>query len=188
MPDGVGHHLADSQIQRVIGFWRAAGPARWFAKNPLFDSTFGDRFSREHFAAAARRHDDWAEEPSGSLALVILLDQYPRNAFRGTAHMYATDPLGRLFALEAVDAGFDREVDPRLRRFFYLPFMHSEALSDQERSVELHARLGKRALDRARRHRDIIRRFGRFPHRNSLLGRQTTAAELAFLDAGGFAG
>ena len=119
---------------------------------------------------------------------MILLDQFPRNAFRGTAHMYATDPLARYFARRVDAAGLMTEVEPDLRLFFCLPFAHSEDIADQDLSVELNARLGAAELSHAEGHRDIIRRFGRFPHRNLLLFRETTAAEQAFLDQGGFAG
>ena len=125
---------------------------------------------------------------SGALALVILLDQFPRNAFRGTAHMYATDPLARHHARDAIAQGHPDHVDPRLRIFFYLPFEHSEDLADQDLSVALHASLVKEDQSYAERHRDIIRRFGRFPHRNTVLLRETTAEEQAYLDEGGFAG
>jgi uncharacterized protein (DUF924 family) len=141
-----------------------------------------------HFAAARRELDAWLDTASGALALLLLLDQVPRNALRGTAHMFATDPLARRFARQAVAAGRDREVDPELRLFVYLPFEHSEDLADQERAVELIRPLGPLYERYAVEHRDVIRRFGRFPHRNAVLGRETTADEQAFLDGGGFAG
>jgi uncharacterized protein (DUF924 family) len=137
-------------------------------------------------AAAARRLDSWSETASGTLALVILLDQFPRNAFRDTPHMFATDPLARFFASSALAHGLDEHVPADLRPFMYMPFMHSEDIDDQERSVELQARLGN--TEYAVLHRDIIRRFGRFPHRNAVLGRDSTPEEQAFLDSGGFSG
>ena len=173
----------------VLRFWREAGPAAWFRKDEDFDRRFRECFHEAHFAAARRALDAWADASADSaLALVLLLDQYPRNAFRGTGHMYATDPLARHFAARLVERGFDRQIDPALRLFCYLPFTHSEAMADQDLSLALHTALGAESADHARGHRDIILRFGRFPHRNALLGRATTAEEQAFLDQGGFAG
>lgn len=172
--------------QAVVAFWQKAGPQRWFEKDADFDREFRDRFLKAHEEAAAGRLDAWSSEPEGALALLILLDQFPRNAFRNSPRMYATDALARGHADRAVQAGFDELVDPSLRFFFYLPFAHSERLEDQERSVELHERIG--FTEHAVEHRDIVRRFGRFPHRNAILGRTTTPEEQAFLDAGGFSG
>lgn len=172
----------------VIDFWREAGPARWFAKDAVFDAAFRARFHDAHFEAAARRLDDWAATPDGMLALLLLLDQFPRNAFRGSAHMFATDPLARRFARDALAAGFDAAVEPALRVFFYLPFMHSEDPADQALSVACVERLGGTSVAFAHEHRDIIARFGRFPHRNAVLGRDSSEAEIGFLAAGGFAG
>ena len=116
------------------------------------------------------------------MALVILLDQLPRNMFRGTRRAYATDPAALLAAERAIERHFDQAVEPELRRFFYLPFMHAEGLSAQDRSVALNEALGEEdSIKWARHHRDIIARFGRFPHRNAILGRESTAEEQAFL-------
>ena len=175
-------------VTDVVGFWKDAGPDRWFEKNDDFDSAFRARFPDAHMAAARRELDDWAETPEGALALMVLLDQFPRNCFRGTAHMYATDPLALLFARQAIKVGHDMAVAMDLRMFFYLPFAHSERLDDQEESVRRSEHFGEEDLRYAVGHRDIIARFGRFPHRNPMLGRETTAEERAFLDAGGFAG
>jgi uncharacterized protein (DUF924 family) len=172
----------------LVQFWRDAGPGRWFAKDPAFDAEFSVRFLGLHLAAARRQLDAWADTPSGVLALLILLDQFPRNAFRDTAHMYATDPLARMFATAAIERSMDLRIDDDMLLFFYLPLEHSESLEDQDRSVLLAQRLDPRSRDFAILHRDIIVRFGRFPHRNRHLGRQTTAEEQAFLDQGGFAG
>ncbi len=172
----------------VLRFWREAGPDRWFRKDPAFDRQFHDRFVGLHFAAARRELDAWATTADGALALLILLDQLPRNAFRGSGHMYATDALARHFARRLVEAGFDAQVEPELRVFCYLPFSHSEDLADQRRAVELNRRIGRPSLDHAEGHLRIVERFGRFPHRNPMLGRVTTAEEQAFLDQGGFAG
>lgn len=171
----------------VLAFWSASEPD-WFSHRRRFDRAFHDRFLDLHMAVAARRLDDWASTDEGALALVLLTDQFPRNAFRGTAHMYATDALARGFAGTALDAGAFERTEPGLRLFLCLPFAHSEDLADQDRSVELNARLGQPWLGHAEDHRDIIRRFGRFPHRNPPLGRDTTPEEARFLADGGFAG
>lgn len=172
----------------VIAFWRDAGPEKWFARDGAFDIAFRDRFLDAHMAAAARRLDAWAATAEGALALIILLDQFPRNAFRDTAHMFATDGLARHIAREALAAGHDRVVADELRVFFYLPFEHSEDMADQDLAVALIHPLGKDVGTFAEIHRDIIARFGRFPHRNPALGRESTADERAFLAKGGFSG
>nr|PZN63829.1 MAG: DUF924 domain-containing protein [Pseudomonadota bacterium] len=173
----------------VIEFWSQAGRERWFGKDEAFDRLFRERFLDQHMAVAARRHDDWLDSPEGALALLILTDQFPRNAFRGTAHMYATDPLARHYARRALQRGHLGRIPPDLRVFMCLPFMHSEDLADQELCVDLvRTFTSDSTLDYAIDHRDIIQRFGRFPHRNPKLGRETTPEEEAFLAAGGFAG
>jgi uncharacterized protein (DUF924 family) len=172
----------------VLGFWREAGPARWFRKDAAFDRRFRDRFLGAHEAALRGELDAWAHDADGALALLILLDQFPRNAFRGTPRMFESDAKARVIARQALEAGFDTQVDEALRNFVYLPFMHSEELADQDRAVELTRKLGDEPLRYAVLHRDIIERFGRFPHRNAVLGRATTPQEQRFLDDGGFAG
>ena len=174
--------------QDVARFWRDAGPNRWFAKDDAFDAEFKSRFEAAHHAAATGALDPWASDAEGALALLVLLDQFPRNAWRGSGHMFATDGKARAIASAAIDAGLDRQVEPALRPFFYLPFMHSESLADQERSVALNAALDANTQRFAVLHRDIIARFGRFPHRNEVLGRRATAEEQKFLDEGGFTG
>lgn len=170
----------------VVGFWRRAGYRQWFGGGAAFDRECEARFLPAHFAAARRELDHWMDDAEGALALLILLDQIPRNVFRGSAHAWAADPLARHYATRAIDAGFDRKADADLRLFFYMPFEHSEALSDQERSVALHRTLpGKDADAWAVKHYDVIAKFGRFPHRNAALGRANTPAEQAYLDAGG---
>jgi uncharacterized protein (DUF924 family) len=174
--------------ESLVAFWREAGRPRWFGKDEAFDALFRHRFLALHLEAAARAHDKWNATPEGALALLLLLDQFPRNAFRGTAHMFATDPLGLVFAEAAIARGHDGAVAEELRSFFYLPFMHAEDLGHQERCVALCRDLPGETLKYAIIHRDIIARFGRFPHRNAVFGRVTTAEEQAFLDAGGFSG
>ncbi|MBZ9770163.1 DUF924 family protein [Mesorhizobium sp. CA6] len=178
----------DPRALSVIKFWRDAGEDAWFEKSDAFDAGFRSRFLELHYAAARRECDDWNAHAEGSLALMILLDQFPRNCFRGTGHMYATDPLARYFADRAIAAGQDLELEELFRVFLYLPFEHSELLADQERSVELTAERAPHYLKYANEHLEIIQRFGRFPHRNRMLGRATTAEEQAFLDGGGFSG
>lgn len=172
----------------MVNFWREAGPTKWFRGGPAFDRECEARFSEAHFAAASRKLDGWLDSPEGALALLLLLDQIPRHMFRGNAHAYATDPLARQFARQALTAGHDQKVDAALRVFFYLPLEHSEDLEDQVLSVQLHAQLPGDDPDLwARKHHDVIRDFGRFPHRNAALGRQSTPAEVAYLrDGGGF--
>ncbi len=179
---------ADPRIAELVGFWRTAGPGAWFTKDADFDDGFRTRFLALHEAAAAGVLDGWAATPEGALALLLLLDQFPRNAFRGTARMYATDAAARRVATAAVAAGHDAALEPALRLFVYLPFAHSEDPADQERSVALTRGLGEPSLAHAERHRDVVRRFGRFPHRNDILGRTTTPAERRFLAEGGFGG
>jgi uncharacterized protein (DUF924 family) len=149
---------------------------------------FREAFLDAHEAASRGDLDAWQRTPEGALALILLLDQYPRNAFRGTPRMYASDASVRRIADAAIAAGHDRHVENELRTFFYMPFAHSEVLADQERSVQLFRALGERDLTHAKHHRDIVRRFGRFPHRNSILGRETTDEVQQFLDEGGYAG
>jgi uncharacterized protein (DUF924 family) len=173
----------------VLAFWRAAGPAKWFRKDAAFDEEIRARFLPSIAAAGGGRLAHWEATPEGALALVILLDQFPRNVFRGCAGAFAADPLARAVADRAIARGFDQRVPDAERQFFYLPFEHSETLVDQERCLALMRALGNADhLKWAELHADIIRRFGRFPHRNPALERITTAAEQAFLDGGGFTG
>jgi len=180
--------LASAEAREVFEYWRAAGPALWFAKDAAFDSRFRERFLADHEAAARGELEHWMATPEGALALVVLLDQFPRNAFRGTARMYDTDALARRAAGKAFAAGYDQRLPLELRKFFVLPFAHSEDLADQERSVALARRMDPDDLAHAEHHRDVVQRFGRFPHRNRILGRKTTAAEQQYLDDGGYQG
>jgi len=177
-----------TEARAVIDFWRAAGPGLWFAKDPDFDRRFRERFADAYAAAARGELSHWAKSADGALALIVLLDQYPRNAFRGTPRMYASDAAAREQAVRALEAGFGREVAPDLQLFVILPLAHSELLADQERSVELARRLGQPHLGHAEHHRDIVRRFGRFPHRNAVLGRASSDAERHYLENGGYQG
>ena len=173
----------------IVAFWREAGPKRWFEKNQAFDDEIRRRFLGIHEAATEGVLTDWEKAAKGALALLILLDQFPRNMFRGTPRMFASDPLARAVAAGAIVRGYDALVPGEMRGFFYLPFMHSEALDDQMRCIAFYKAIGDaEGLKHAEEHADIIRRFGRFPHRNAVLGRTSTPEEQAFLDGGGFAG
>lgn len=175
-----------STTHAILAFWRNAGPAKWFAKDAAFDDELRARFLDEHFAAARREREHLLDTPDGALALILLLDQVPRNVFRDSAHAFAADPLALAYALRAIDAGFDTQVDPALRVFVYLPLEHSEDLADQDRCVALCEAMGDaNYLKYAEAHRDVIRRFGRFPHRNRALARESTPEEQAWLEAGG---
>ena len=173
----------------VLAFWRAAGPEKWFKKDVAFDAAIRERFAALHEAATSGALDGWSETAEGALALVIVLDQFSRNLFRGDRRTFAADPKALALADAAIKRGFDQQLSRTDRQFFYLPFMHSERIEDQERSVALYQALADpQLLPFAEDHADIIRRFGRFPHRNAVLGRDTTPQEQAFLDEGGFAG
>lgn len=176
-----------SEAAELVAFWTEAGRSRWFTRDEAFDRAFRERFLALHERAAGGELDDaWGREPESALALVLLLDQFPRNSFRGSARAYATDERARRVADRALAAGHDERVPAALRFFFFLPFEHSESLEDQDRSVALHRAVGM--AEWAEQHRELIRRFGRFPHRNAVLGRESTEEEKAFLAAGGFAG
>ncbi len=172
--------------EEIIGFWRQSGQQKWFGGGEAFDRECDQQLRADHFAAARRERDHWLETADGGLALLLLLDQIPRNIFRGSAHAYATDPLALHFARRLLDAGLEQGIDPELRAFVFLPFEHSEALEDQQRSVALFQTLDNAEYRRyAQAHLDVIAEFGRFPHRNHALGRVNTPAEQAWLDAGG---
>ena len=180
---------ATATIQDVVSFWRAAGPEKWFEKDAAFDAAIRERFLDTHLAAARGELSDWEPTPEGAYALLILLDQFPRNLFRGSAQAFASDALALAIAERAIARGFDRHFEGEERRFLYMPFMHAEDLAHQERCVALCAASDDAdGVKFAEIHREIIRDFGRFPHRNPVLGRSTTPAEREFLDAGGFSG
>jgi uncharacterized protein (DUF924 family) len=184
----------DARAQAVIDFWFGPrrDPARllprkaWFETDPGFDAALRERFLTDQERAQAGTYDRWMGGAESCLALVLLLDQMPRNLFRGTPRAFASDGRAREVARHAVAQGFDAAMPPVWRCFFYLPFEHSEELADQEQSLALFARLPTTAdfdEDRryAARHHEIIARFGRFPHRNAILGRVSTPQEEAFL-------
>jgi uncharacterized protein (DUF924 family) len=173
----------------VIKFWEEAGAARWFSSDAAFDAKVRGRWLQTHEIAARQQLAGWEAHAQGMLALLLLLDQFPRNMFRGSPRAFATDSLARSVAARALARRDDLKFENPWKRFFYLPFMHSERLADQERCVDL-CRAGgdEEAYRFGQMHLDIIARFGRFPHRNATLGRITTPEEQAFLDAGGFSG
>lgn len=160
--------------------------AKWFGGGPSFDDECRTAFQAAHLAASRRELESWMQKPEDALSLVILLDQIPRNIYRGSALSYATDGLALHYANLSIKNGFDKEVGEDLRSFFYMPFEHSEELNDQHRAVELMGTLGNASLLLyAEKHRDVILKFGRFPHRNAALGRTSTPEEIAYLEAGG---
>jgi uncharacterized protein (DUF924 family) len=162
----------------ILAFWRAAVPKRWFEKDAAFDDAIRVKFEPTHHAAARGEYDAWMESADGTLALLILLDQFPRNLYRGSAHQFATDPLARHIARLAGARGDHKACAPELSGFFYLPFEHSEDLADQDHAIALCKEDPDESLLKwALIHRDIIARFGRFPHRNHALGRETTPEE-----------
>jgi len=172
----------------IITFWRSAGPDKWYAKDDTFDQELRDRFMDTWEAARDGKLGAWQDSDEGALALLIVLDQFPRNMFRNDARAFSTDALARSVATRAIAEGRDRRIEQEMRAFMYLPFEHSEDITDQERSIALFKSLSADSLTWAELHADIIREFGRFPHRNAVLGRATTPEEAAFLNDGGFKG
>ena len=173
----------------ILSFWRQAGPERWYTRDDAFDAEVRRRYLGLWQRAAAGELSAWEDSDDGVLALTIVLDQFPRNMFRGDPKTYTSDAIAREVASRAIGRGADTRVPEDLREFLYLPFMHSEHLADQLHCVDLFRKVGGADnLKYAEDHAAIIRRFGRFPHRNHILGRATTAEEQAFLDEGGFSG
>ena len=174
----------------IVTFWEEVGPDGWYAVDEALDRSIRDRFLEVWVGASRGAYRDWLSAPRGALGYMILTDQFPRNMFRGEGRAFATDRRARDASIIAVQRGWDLHLPEPIRQFFYLPFMHAETLADQDRCVRLMiARMtesGASNLLHARAHREVIRRFGRFPYRNDALGRKTTAAEQAFLDAGGY--
>jgi uncharacterized protein (DUF924 family) len=172
----------------ILDFWFEGDPSerrkKWFEKEPPFDLECA-RFTAAIRDASAGRYDEWATTPTGALALIVLLDQLSRNVFRGSAEAFAADAHARSIARRAIASGFDTPLAPNERMFVYLPFEHAETIEDQDLSVRLFdslaAALGPETVDYAHRHRDVIRQFGRFPHRNAALGRVNTPAEEDYL-------
>jgi uncharacterized protein (DUF924 family) len=172
-----------TEARAVLDFWFVeSGPEQWFAKDEGFDGDIHDRFGSVYRRAYDGELGDWIETPEGCLALVIVLDQFPRNMFRDDPRAFATDPHARILLQHMLGLDYDKGLDARQRQFLYMPLQHSEDWQDQELSIELNAALGNDdVLKFAHAHKDIIDRFGRFPHRNDVLGRESTPDELAFL-------
>jgi uncharacterized protein (DUF924 family) len=172
----------------IIAFWYVSA-SLWYDSTPEFDAEVRDKWLAAHEAAARNEHAAWLDHPEGALALLLLLDQFPRNMFRGTPRAFATDVKAYEVAVQALARGFDQKFKNPWKRFFYLPFMHSERLADQKRCLELCLAAGDQGgIGASRIHLGIIARFGRFPHRNKAMGRDMTPAEQAYLDAGGWSG
>jgi len=175
--------------EEIFLFWKDAGPEKWFKSDPAFDEEIRSRFLETYESGMRGELDTWERSAYGAFALVILLDQFPRNMFRGTPKAFTADEKAKQIADRAIAAGRDKAVDPEVHTFFYMPFMHSEALADQDRCVALMQASGKQEnIKYAEIHRDAIARFGRFPHRNAILGRKSAPEEIAYLDGGGFSG
>lgn len=175
--------------QDVTDFWMRAGPARWFAKDGAFDGTIAVHFGTSLAAARTGAFDHWADTAEGSVGLVILLDQMPRNIHRGAPMAFSADSRSLAIAIKSVARGFHQTLPPPVARWLIMPFVHAENLDAQRRGVALFGAMGRADVARwAQVHLEIIARFGRFPHRNQILGRPSTPEELAFLESGGFAG
>lgn len=176
-------HIAD--IDEIISFWYAPQvKPLWFKSTPEFDQQLRDKFLDTLEAAQRGQLDAWRESAYGALALAILFDQFPLNMFRGNARGFATEQHARDVANHAIENKLDQQLNPQEKIFLYMPFMHSEDLADQDKSVELYAAAGlEDNLRFAKHHREIIRRFGRFPHRNDVLGRSSTEEEQVYLNS-----
>ena len=180
---------AQENADAVLSFWfDETKPFQWYRRDPIFDRLCADRFGELHKAAVDGALDAWRAKPRNALARIIVLDQFPRNIFRDTPGAFASDGLALAAARDAVKRRFDLLFQPRMQSFFLMPFMHAEDLSVQEESVRLFETRQRGGLNRsyAIEHRDIVRRFGRFPHRNHILGRVSTPGEIQFLKSGGF--
>lgn len=171
------------QPNDILDFWLKRDRKAWFEKNPALDAEIRQRFVPHYELGAAGLLRSWKQAPASCLALVVLLDQFPRNMFRDSARAFAADPLARDAARTILARGWDQAMTPDERMFAYLPFEHSEALQDQELCLKLFE--GDPNVEWARKHWDIIRRFGRFPHRNAALGRESTSEEIEFLSRPG---
>ena len=189
-----------SRVDEILTFWfgtprddeeyYTAWHNLWFTPDPQFDLTVRERFLGDYQLAAERKLMEWQEQPRSGLALILLCDQFPRNMFRNDPRAFATDPLARTVATHLIQVGFDRRLLPVERSFIYMPFMHSEVSQDQQHSVMLFRQLAEEraflnSISYALQHQEIVERFGRFPHRNQILGRQTTPEEAEFLQQPG---
>ncbi|MBT8414480.1 MAG: DUF924 domain-containing protein [Boseongicola sp.] len=175
----------------ILAFWLdEKGPEGWYAGGDTLDQEIRDKFEYVYQRACDGALSLWLTYPTGTLAYIILLDQFSRNMFRGTPKAFATDGLARAAAKAAISRGWDLKIDEPARQFFYMPLVHAECLSDQDRAVRLimtrMPEMGAQNLLHAKAHREVVRKFGRFPNRNAALARETPEAEAVFLDAGGY--
>jgi uncharacterized protein (DUF924 family) len=171
----------------VIGFWQKAGPEKWFISDPDFDEDIKTLFGCAPEQALSGSYDKWGEQASECLALILILDQFPRNIFRGSPKAFAFDEAAKTAAKKIIEQGFDQSYQLPLKRFLYLPFMHSEKLEDQRYCIELCEKANDPdGVNFGQIHLDVIEKFNRFPHRNEVLGRQSTPEEIKFLKDGGF--
>jgi uncharacterized protein (DUF924 family) len=171
--------MSSHRAEQVLRFWFGQDPKRWFEKNVVFDAEIRDLFLPLYEELSSNA--DWLSEPRECLARILALDQFPRNMFRGTPRAFAADPLALAAAKHAVAKSWDRDLPLVQKQFLYLPFEHSESLADQERACELMKTLNEDLYGWAVKHKVIIERFGRFPHRNDILGRKSTPEEVEFL-------
>jgi uncharacterized protein (DUF924 family) len=182
-----GRLALNAEAREVLEFWRSIGAAGWFMRSDDVDIRVRDRFAGLHAKAVAGQLNGWMDDPHSCLALVIVLDQFSRNMHRNDSRAFSADAQALSVANHALAAGYHLQVERELADFFFMPLMHSESILDQQRCVALmHAHSNANSFNFAVIHRDIIARFGRFPHRNAVLGRPTSPAEQAYLDAGGF--
>ncbi len=174
----------------ILEFWLQAGPPKWYVADDSFDQEIRDKFGDLWEEGAKGALEDWTGHPRKALALIILLDQFPRNMFRQDGRAFSTDERAKAAACYSIKQGWDMRIDEPERQFFYLPLMHSEMLSDQDHCIRLMIErmpeTGAPNVLHARAHREVIREFGRFPYRNTALGRETTPAEQTYLDNGGY--
>lgn len=173
-------------FQEVLEFWFSElSPKQWWVKDLELDKAIGERFATLHAQAACSELFDWRHSAEGRLAEIIILDQLSRNMFRDTSAAFATDPLSLSLSQHAVALGLDSDLDESQRIFLYMPHMHSESAKVHEQAARLFSKAGEQTEGSAKSHRDIIDRFGRYPHRNAILGRTSTAEELEFLSQPG---
>ncbi len=171
--------------QEILDFWFSDEVRKlWFKSNPEFDALLRERFEALWTRASSGELDDWLQSAAGCLALVLVLDQFPLNMFRGQAQSFVSEAQSREVARLAIDKGFDQDIEPGSRAFLYMPFMHSEMLADQQLALQLFAQPGlEDNLRFARHHHDIVEKFGRFPHRNEALGRESSESEIEYLNS-----
>lgn len=175
--------------EAIVKFWRDAGPEMWFVKSDSFDEAINQNFAPLPEQANSGGLDHWMQNAASALALILVLDQFPRNLHRNSAKAWAHDDKARDYARKAIEEQYDETYEMPLKRFFYLPFMHSEKLEEQQYCLDLCQKAeDQEGVDFAQLHYDIIERFGRFPHRNEVLGRKSSTEELSFLADGGFHG